>query len=193
MRTLILMLILLFPSLAFAKSESGSSDAASVVAYGAYGTTIVAVNVDSSGRILTSSILNSSLGADGNYSGIVEAGTAGAVLAFGDFVYLSVTDSRWELTDADADATAGAVKIGVCVLAAAGDGSATTILTYGEIRADSNFPTFTVGAPVYLSTTAGDSQTAQPSGTDDVIRIIGYGTTADQLFFNPSDDYITHT
>lgn len=140
----------------------------------------------------TELLLDAALSADGKYCGITENGTAGTTLAFGDLVYLSVTDSRWELTDADADATCGAVRIGICVLAAAADGDATKILTYGKIRADANFPTFTVGAPVYASTTAGDVQVAQPSGTDDVIRIVGYGNTTDELFFCPSTEYMTH-
>ena len=135
--------------------------------------------------------LDSALSADGKYCGITEAGTAGATLAFGDLCYLAAADSRWELADADADATAGAVKLGICVLAAASDGSATTMLLWGKIRADAAFPTFTVSAPVYVSTTAGDVQVAQPSGTDDVIRIVGYGNTGDELFFCPSNDYIT--
>lgn len=130
---------------------------------------------------------------DGAFAGTTEAGTAGAALAFGQLVYLAAADSRWELTDADADATAGAVKIGICVQAAAGDGSATTLLLSGKVRADSQFPTFTISAPVYISTTPGALQTTQPSGTDDVIRIVGYGNTADELYFNPSNDYMTHT
>lgn len=153
---------------------------------------ILAANVtlgESAGQI----VLDPTLSADGTYSGIIEAGTAGATLAFGDLVYFSVTDSRWELTDADADSTSGAVMIGICVQAAAGDGSATTILRWGKIRADANFPTLTVGAPAYVSTTPGDIQVAQPSGTDDVIRIVGYGITADVLLFQPSNDYMTHT
>jgi hypothetical protein len=135
--------------------------------------------------------LDTALSADGKYCGIVEDGTAGATLAFGDLVYLAASDSRWELTDADADATAGAVKIGICVLAAASDGSATKILLYGKIRADAKFPTFTISAPVYISTTAGAVQVAAPSGTDDVVRKVGFGNTADELFFCPSTDYIT--
>lgn len=141
----------------------------------------------------TGLVLDAALSADGKYCGIVEAGTAGATLAFGDLCYLAVADSRWELTDADAEATAGPVKLGICVLAAAGDGSATTMLLWGKVRADAAFPTFTVGAPAYVSTTAGDLQVAQPSGTDDVIRMVGYGNTADELFFCPSNDYMTHT
>ena len=65
--------------------------------------------------------MDTALSADGKYCGIVEAGVAGTTLAFGDIVYLAVADSRWELTDASAQATAFG-KIGICVLAAAGDG-----------------------------------------------------------------------
>src|SRR5690606_5604010 len=111
----------------------------------------------------------------------------------GDIVYFQASDSRWELADADADSTSGAVRLGIVVLAAAADGDPTMILTYGKIRADTKFPTLTIGAPAYVSTTAGAIQTAQPSGTDDVIRMVGHGVTADVLFFNPSNDYMTHT
>ena len=132
--------------------------------------------------------LDAALSADGKYSGIVEAGTAGAALAFGDLVYLQTSDSRWELVDANAEATCKN-KLGICVLAAAGDGSATTILLYGKVRADAALPALTIGAPAFASTTAGDVQTTAPSGTADIIRVVGYGNTADELFFCPSSDY----
>ena len=135
--------------------------------------------------------LDPALSADGKWSGTTITGTAGTALVFGDIVYLAAADSRWELIDADASATAGPVRLGIVVLAAAGDGSSTTILTYGTIRADANFPTFTISAPVYLSTTTGDLQTTAPSGTDDVIRIVGHANTADELFWNPSNDWLT--
>lgn len=133
------------------------------------------------------------LSADGKFWGITTEETAGATLAFGDLVYRAAADSRWELADADDAATSGDVVLGICVLAAAGDGSATRILRLGWVRADTAFPTFTVSGPVYVGTTAGDVQTTQPSGTDDVIRRVGFAETADILFFNPSPDYITHT
>lgn len=141
----------------------------------------------------TSIALDPAGSADGRYTGITIAGTAGTTLAFGDLIYLAVADSRWELADADAASTSGDVQLGMCVLAAAADGNATTILLYGTIRADTAFPALTVGAPAYVSTTAGDIQVAQPSGTDDVIRRVGFALTADELMFNPSNDYVTHT
>jgi len=135
--------------------------------------------------------LDPASGADGDYSGISVAGTAGATLAFGDVVYLAVADSRWELADADAIATGQ--LIGIVVLAAAGDASATTILLHGIIRADTAFPAITVGAPVYLGTTAGDLVTTAPSGADDVVKVLGFGLTANEVYWNPSPNHLTHT
>lgn len=141
----------------------------------------------------TALVLDAALSADGKYCGIVEAGTAGATLAFGDICYLAAVDSRWELADASAAATAGDVKLGICVLAAAADGSATTMLLYGKIRADLAFPAFTITAPVHISETAGDLVVAAPTTTDSVTRRVGFANTADELFFCPSNDYYTHT
>lgn len=137
--------------------------------------------------------LDPALSADGKWSGIVEAGTAGAILAFGDLVYLDgvAGNNKWELADADALATAFG-KIGICVVAAAED-AATVILLWGKVRADTAFPALTIGAPVYISTTAGDIQVAAPAGSSDIIRIIGYGNTADELFFCPDNTYVEVT
>lgn len=134
---------------------------------------------------------DAALSADGTYSGITKAGTAGATLAFGDLVYLAAADSRWELTDADAASTSGSVQIGICVLAAASDGDPTVILLQGNIRADTAFPSMTISAPMYVSTTAGDITGTAPNATDDVVRVVGFANTADELEFNPSPDYIT--
>jgi hypothetical protein len=134
--------------------------------------------------------------ADGKYSGITVTGTAGAALAFGDLCYLDPTDSRWELADANAAAAAdGDARgiLGICVLAAAGDASATTMLLHGIVRADTAFPALTIGAPVYVSETAGDIVVTQPTTTDVVIRIVGVAITADEIFFNPDFTWTTHT
>jgi len=129
--------------------------------------------------------------ADGAYTGITITGTAGTTVVFGDLVYLAAADSRWELADADAASTSGDVPLAM-TLGAANDGDPVTLLLYGNIRSDATFPALTIGAPAYVSTTAGDIQVAQPSGTDDVIRRVGFALTADELLFNPSNDYTTH-
>lgn len=128
--------------------------------------------------------LDPALSADGKYNGITETGTAGAILAFGDVVYLQTADSKWELAKADAEATC-INKLGICVAAAAED-AATTILLIGKVRADAVFPSFTVGAPVFISAaTAGDLTSTAPSTATNIIRCVGQATSADELWFSP--------
>lgn len=137
--------------------------------------------------------LDPALSADGKYTGICITGTAGATLAFGDLVYLAAADSRWELADASAAGTAGTVLLGICVLAAASDGSATKILLQGNVRADTAFPTLTIGGAVYAGETAGDVVTTAPTTADAVVRVLGFGLTADSMVFMPSASHSTVT
>ena len=136
----------------------------------------------------TSIALDPAGSADGKYTGITITGTAGAALAFGQLCYLAVADSRWELADADAAAT-GAAVLGMCILAAAADGNATTMLLYGTCRADAQFPALTIGAAVYVGETAGAIQVAIPTGADNIVRVVGHALTADEILFNPSQDH----
>ncbi len=138
----------------------------------------------------TSVDLEDVLTADGNYTGLTMTGVAGATLAFGELVYLQTSDHRWEKASADNGAAGHNLRLGICVLAAANDNSATKILLMGTVRADTAFPDLTLGAPAFMSTTAGAIQVAAPSGTTDVVRIVGHGGyTKEELIFAPSPDY----
>jgi len=110
-------------------------------------------------------------------------------LAVGDLCYFSTSDSRWELADASTEATCKQ-KLGICITAAANDGSTTAMILWGNVRADAAFPTLDIGLPVYVSITAGDiTSTGSPTATGEVMRRVGSANTADELFFNPSPDY----
>lgn len=142
----------------------------------------------------TSIALDPAGSADGKYTGITVTGTGGATIAFGDLVTLDKDDSRWELVDISVAAAATGDARGIIGIAvtSSSDGGALTVLLNGIIRADANFPALTIGAAVYASTT-GDIVVAQPTTTDHVIRIVGYALTADEIYFNPENDWITHT
>lgn len=142
----------------------------------------------------TSVALDPAGSADEKWSGITVKGTAGATLAVGDLIYLDVTATEWLLADADAAGTSGSVVLGLCILAA-NDGQATNILLNGTMRSASFPASIALGAPVYADVTAGDITATQPTGTDDVIRIVGWTVTAEPntVYFNPSQDYFTHT
>lgn len=129
--------------------------------------------------------------ADGKYSGFAIDGIAGATLVFGELCYFNGNDSRWEKVDANLSDGYDAL-LGICVLAAAGDGSVTKMLLMGTIRADTAFPALTIGKPVYMGETAGAVVTTAPSTADVCVRIVGHALTADELFFNPEKTIVIH-
>lgn len=141
----------------------------------------------------TSINLPSNLSADGKYSGLTETATSGEALPFGTLAYFKGSDSKWWKADADATSTSGWVKLGVIVVAAGGADASVKVLLCGKVRADTAFPSFTVGVPVYASSTAGEVGITPPTATDSVTRVVGFSDSADELYFCPSQDYLTHT
>ena len=139
-------------------------------------------------------VMDNSMSADERYSGITTPGTAGATIAFGDLCYLDVTATEWLLADASAASTAGDVVLGICVDAST-DGAATSMLLIGTVRSAAFPASIALGAPVYISETAGDVTATAPVTTDSVMRRVGFAVTAEPntIYFNPSSDYITHT
>ena len=118
----------------------------------------------------------------GAASGAVGPGVAGETLAFGDAVYYEVTTSRWWKTDADAATTAGPVRVAICLTAASAAG-AIALLDLGYIEL-SSWSWATVGAPVYLSGTAGTLTLTAPTGTGKIVRPVGTVHDATTIFFN---------
>ena len=126
---------------------------------------------------------------NGGYSGNVTNDLqAGATVAQYELVILN-SSSQWVLTDANASATyAGMLAL---ALEAKTSGQAMlTALPGSYIRNDSW--TWTAGATLYMSETAGAITATAPVTTDSATRVIGYALTDDCIFFNPSNDYITH-
>lgn len=134
--------------------------------------------------------LDDTLSADEKWSGITIGGTLGATIAVGDLCYLNNDDGRWELVDANLS-DGYDKQLGIC-LTAGNDGSSTTMLVFGKVRSAA-FPAFTIGSPLYISETAGDITHTQPTTADVAIRVVGFALTAEDLMFNPSNDYIVHT
>jgi hypothetical protein len=136
--------------------------------------------------------LDATLSGDEKWSGIVISGTAGAGLVAGEVCYLA-SSGKWLKVDGilDGTDTGFSKQLGICVLAANGDTDPTEMLIYGKVRS-AKFPALTVGSPAYLSDTAGELVVAQPSTTNFAIRIVGYAITAEDLLFNPSNDYLVH-
>jgi hypothetical protein len=115
---------------------------------------------------------------------------AGATITQWDCCYLG-SAGKWLLTDADAAATsAGLLALS---LESKTDTQAMNVALPGSICRNDGWTWATVGAPLYLSGTPGALTETAPSGTDDVVRVVGYVLSDDCIYFNPSNDYATCT
>jgi hypothetical protein len=143
---------------------------------------------------VTKDIFIDSTPADTVYSGITASFTAGEALEVGEVVYLKAADTRvWK---AVATATATSRAMGMVVADQGSAGSAVTVLLQGFLRADTNFPTWTIGGAIYTPEAETSSknvpeQTA-PDSDGDFVQVLGWAADANTVYFNPSNDIIEH-
>jgi hypothetical protein len=112
---------------------------------------------------------------------------AGATIAQWDLVYLG-SSSTWLLADADASSTAGPVMLALSAQAQTAGNAMKVALPGSFCRNDAW--AWTPGAALYVDTTAGGITATAPSATGDIVRVIGYATTADTLYFMPSGAWV---
>jgi hypothetical protein len=115
----------------------------------------------------------------------------GGSVAAGNLYYYN-SSGNWALTDADAASTATGM-LGI----ARADGTASTVgmLLRGRAKytSNSNYNALsTIGAPLYISTTPGGFTQTAPTGTGDIVRIIGYvqSTASDEIYFCPDSVWV---
>jgi hypothetical protein len=115
----------------------------------------------------------------------------GGSVAAGDLYYYA-SSGNWTLADADAASTATGM-LGI----ARGTGTASSVgmLLRGHARftGNANYTAVTtIGAPLYVSVTPGDFSQTAPTGTGDIVRIIGYvqSATQDQIYFCPDTTWV---
>jgi len=123
------------------------------------------------------------LSSNGDYYGeLLSIGNSGTPTV-GNVYYFDST-SVWLITDANTSATSkGLIAIATSVTA-----FNVGMLISGYFKNTSW--AFTVGDPVYLSVTSGGISTTQPTGSGDIVRVVGYAIATDEVYFNPSHDWI---
>ena len=104
----------------------------------------------------------------------------------GELCYLT-SGGAWAAADADATGTSGGVLL---ALALGTDPDADGMLLRGMFTLDHD--PGTIADELYVSTTAGDITGTAPSGSGDIVRVVGYcmDSTNGQIWFNPSNDFI---
>jgi hypothetical protein len=159
-------------------------------------TTTVADALTVNGTLEVTDGITLSKTADTDYSfngDIVKIGTGSTTQ--GALHYLN-SSGGWTLADADAtgtatlaDADATGTAGGVLLAIALGtDPDVDGMLLRGMFTLDHD--PGTIGEELYVSTTAGDITSTAPSGTGDIVRVVGYclDSTNGQIWFNPSND-----
>jgi hypothetical protein len=113
---------------------------------------------------------------------------SGSGMSKGDVCYISGDSSGVpQVTLADADAAATCSKALVIINETIDNGADGEAIVFGVITGMSGL---TAGAIQYVHTTAGDATETAPSGSGDIVRILGYAISTTEIFFNPDNTYI---
>lgn len=139
-------------------------------------------DLDTNGKnILFAKSANTDFDSNGD---IIKFGSGSTVQ--GELCYLT-SSGTWVAADADATGTAGGVLLAIAL---GTDPDVDGMLLRGMFTLDHD--PGTVGDELYVSTTAGDVTSTAPSGTGDIVRVVGYclDSTNGQIWFNPSNDFI---
>ena len=130
---------------------------------------------------------------DHNFNGTTLSGDSlgtaqGTSVSQGHLVYLS-TAGRWEKTDSDALAT----SFGMLAIQAGEDQTAQLVVN--GLYNLSYDPGGSRGDPLYISGTAGLITSTAPTGTGDIVRIVGYKMHATNglIYFNPDQTWVELT
>jgi hypothetical protein len=124
-------------------------------------------------------------------SGATGGGGYGDIVTFGSGttvagkVYYLTNLLGWTQTDASSYSTANGM-LGVALGTTPSQG----LVVRGYVK--NALYTGDTGVILYLSTTPGEVTSTQPSGSSDIVRVIGYQISADNdiIYFNPSQDWI---
>ena len=128
---------------------------------------------------------------DGDYSGITAVFVAGEALEAGEVVSIHTDGEVYKALATGS--TSGAINaaqpaIGV-VVADIADGGNAVVLLHGFLCHNANFPTYTVGATLYVPEAETSSkcvaEEAAPDTDGDFIQVIGYAVHANRIFVSP--------
>ena len=102
-------------------------------------------------------------------------------------IYYYNPSGDWVLADADAVASSSSL-----LAVALGTGTASTVgmLLRGMVTLAAD-PGNNPGVPLYIWTTAGQANRTAPSGSGDIVRVIGYNiANGGYIWFNPDNTFV---
>ena len=175
--------------------ENAAGDDKFIVAVDSSGNAITtvedALTVNGTLEVTDGITLSKTADTDYSFNGdVVKIGTGSTTQ--GALHYLN-SSGGWTLADADATGTAGGVLLAIAL---GTDPDVDGMLLRGMFTLDHDPGTIGeelyVGAASQAGVDAGDITSTAPSGTGDIVRVVGYclDSTNGQIWFNPSNDFI---
>ncbi|MFC1453962.1 hypothetical protein ACFLQL_02145 [Verrucomicrobiota bacterium] len=144
-------------------------------------TSVIALNTATNDLSLATNSLNSRA-VSWDSAVINKTGSAGDTIAYSNVYYYGV-DGSWSNASASGSATARSL-LG---LALGGTISTDGMLLNGQCT---NAWGFATGSILYLATNVNQITTTRPTGTNHIVRIVGYAVSASTIYFNPDRTYI---
>ena len=130
--------------------------------------------------------------ADNTHSGVVIEFLAGENVTLHQWVYVSTTDGRVDVADANDSGHYPAIGVSVSS-GTISAGNAVKILTHGTYNDSDGFGSdLTEGNVLFLSETAGAITATAPSDDGDRVQVCGIAIGPRDVFVNPSLDVIEH-
>ena len=144
----------------------------------------------------SSAIIPSGFAIDTVSGQILIGQTAAETLTKGNLVFLRA-NGRWYKADADQTSTSTSL-LGIALKTVFDGAGVTDVLIDGVIGISTEFVTVSnIGEPLYVDTTAGEMTNTAPSGTGDVVRVVGHylgaasgGDSGRLVVFKPDGTWI---
>ena len=128
------------------------------------------------------SVRETNASAVGDYEGtLTYVGTNPAGLTAGEIYYWTTSPNPGFV---QADASAASTGSGWLVLSVGPPGKLVSGIVYLSSVPGS------IGDALYLSTTAGAITNVAPTGSGEIVRVLGYKIDANRIYFNPSNDWL---
>lgn len=143
--------------------------------------TVTEITINEAGAPGSDAIVNPATMADDTYQGPVAVFTAGENLALGDVCRL---DTSGEAVKADASVLATSFAMFIALEAITSGSTGQFGRSNGFLRSDALF-NWTPGARLFLSTTAGEMIESPPTGSSEIVQVLGLAYSADVIWWQP--------
>jgi hypothetical protein len=150
------------------------------------GTATSVLGLDSSGNVVKATTFSTPIAdqpaAAAVASGTIVNWTVSESTTVG-LLYVVKTTGGWTTADADSEAR----SIGMLAIALSTDADEGMLLQGFFYKSAHGF---TIGLPLYISNTSGAFTNTRPTGANDYVRIIGYATSANYIYFDPDKTWV---